>query len=111
MGLLVSHTEGFSNSLIEGMAMGLPMIATGVGGNIDAIEHDANGILVPPSAPEALSDAILGLALNPQRARALGDAAHAAARERYSLETCVDRYERLWRGLAEGRTGQPADWL
>jgi glycosyltransferase involved in cell wall biosynthesis len=111
MGLLVSHTEGFSNSLIEGMAIGLPMIATGVGGNIDAIEHDATGILVPPSAPEALSEAILGIALNPQRAKALGEAARVAAVERYSLDTCVDRYEKLWRGLAEGRAGQPADWL
>ncbi|MGL5115395.1 MAG: glycosyltransferase [Beijerinckiaceae bacterium] len=110
IGVLASHTEGFSNSLIEGMAMGLPMIATRVGGNIDAVEHGISGLLVPPSSPAALAEALLGLAIDPARARALGEAARSSAIGRYSLEKCVDRYEALWRALATGRSGQPDEW-
>jgi glycosyltransferase involved in cell wall biosynthesis len=111
LGLLVSHTEGFSNSLIEGMAMGLPMIATRVGGNIDAIDHGATGLLVPPSTPAALAEAITELAQDMPRSRALGAAARSAARERYSLERCVDRYAALWRSLATDQPGPPASWI
>jgi glycosyltransferase involved in cell wall biosynthesis len=111
IGLLVSHTEGFSNSLIEGMAAGLPMIATRVGGNIDAVDHDENGFLVDAHAPDELAAAILKLAEAPELRLRLGGAARAKALSRFSLSTCVDRYERLWRGFAEGRAGRPSEWL
>lgn len=54
--VLCSSAEGFSNSLLEYMATGLPVVATDVGGNREAL-GDA-GILVPPGSPQALSDAI-----------------------------------------------------
>lgn len=100
IGLLVSHTEGFSNSLIEGMAGGLPMIATAVGGNIDALVHGTTGLLVPVALPETLADAILKLADNPDLRRTLGTAARLTAERDFSLEACVSAYERLWRGVA-----------
>jgi glycosyltransferase involved in cell wall biosynthesis len=100
IGLLVSHTEGFSNSLIEGMAGGLPMIATAVGGNLDALVHGNTGLLVPAELPETLADAILKLADNPPLRRTLGDNARTSAERQFSLEACVSAYERLWRGLA-----------
>ncbi len=111
IGLLASHTEGFSNSLIEGMAMGLPMIATRVGGNTDAIDDGENGFLVAPSAPEELATAILTLADMPDLRSRLGLAAREKALAQFSLEACIDRYERLWRGLAEAKPGRPADWV
>jgi glycosyltransferase involved in cell wall biosynthesis len=111
IGLLVSHTEGFSNSLIEGMAAGLPMIATRVGGNPDAIDDGETGFLVAPHAPDELANAILTLAGMPDLREKLGTAARRKALSAFSLEACVDRYEQLWRGLAEGRPGRPADWL
>jgi glycosyltransferase involved in cell wall biosynthesis len=110
-GLLVSHTEGFSNSLIEGMAAGLPMIATRVGGNVDAIIDGVDGFLVGSQAPEELASAILTLAQMPDLRARLGAAARDKAVHQFSLETCVDRYERLWRGFAEGWVGQPQEWL
>jgi glycosyltransferase involved in cell wall biosynthesis len=111
IGLLVSHTEGFSNSLIEGMAAGLPMIATRVGGNLDAIDDGETGFLVAPRAPDELASAILTLAAMPDLREKLGKAARRKAMSEFSLEACVDRYERLWRGLAEGRPGRPEEWL
>jgi glycosyltransferase involved in cell wall biosynthesis len=111
IGLLVSHTEGFSNSLIEGMAAGLPMIATTVGGNVEAIDDRKTGLLVEPRSPQALGEAILGLAHAPELRRRLGGAARQAALQRFSLEACVDAYEQLWRGIADGRGGPPSTWL
>jgi len=110
IGLLASHTEGFSNSLIEGMAAGLPMVATRVGGNVEALDAQT-GVLVEPRAPGEMAAAILALALAPDRRATLGAAARAAAMQNFSLEACVDGYERLWRGLAERRAGTPALWL
>jgi glycosyltransferase involved in cell wall biosynthesis len=111
IGLLTSHTEGFSNSVIEGMAAGLPMIVTAVGGNLDALEQDISGLLVQPHAPNELAAAILKLAQDaPMRAR-IGAEACARATTRFSLEACVDQYETLWRGLIDKRLGRPADWL
>ena len=111
IGILASHTEGFSNSLIEGMAVGLPMIATRVGGNIDALDDGENGFLVTPQSPDELASAILTLAEMPDLRQRLGLAARAKALQRFSLEACIDRYERLWRNLAEGAAGQPSDWV
>jgi glycosyltransferase involved in cell wall biosynthesis len=111
IGVLASHTEGFSNSLIEGMAMGLPMIATRVGGNTDAIDDGDNGFLVAPSAPDELATAILTLAEMPDLRQRLGLAAREKALREFSLDSCIHRYERLWRNLASKTPGHPADWV
>jgi glycosyltransferase involved in cell wall biosynthesis len=111
IGILASHTEGFSNSLIEGMAIGLSMVATRVGGNIDALDDGENGFLVEAGSADELASAILTLSEMPDLRQRLGMAARAKALQRFSLDTCIDRYERLWRNLAEGAAGQPSDWV
>jgi glycosyltransferase involved in cell wall biosynthesis len=105
IGLLVSHTEGFSNSLIEGMASGLPMIATSVGGNLDAIIDGETGLLVPVRAPERIAEAIRILAADRSLRADIGTAARAVVETRFSLDTCVSAYERLWRDLAAAQSG------
>jgi glycosyltransferase involved in cell wall biosynthesis len=111
VGLLVSHTEGFSNSLIEGMAAGLPMIATRVGGNTDALDDGKTGYLVEPRAPEELANAILALAGMPEMRKRIGLAARQKVLDQFSLSACVDQYERLWRGANDRHSGSPAEWL
>jgi glycosyltransferase involved in cell wall biosynthesis len=106
IGVLASHTEGFSNSLIEGMAAGLPMIATAVGGNLDAIIDGDTGLFVPVCAPDRIAIAAARLAASPALRQTLGEAARASAEARFSLDACVSAYERLWRSLAAGR-GRP----
>jgi glycosyltransferase involved in cell wall biosynthesis len=89
IGVLSSLAEGFSNSLLEYMAAGLPTVATEAGGNREALE-DA-GMLVPPDDPAALAQAILGLRAPEQRAR-LGQAARQRV-QRFSLaqaEQCME---------------------
>ncbi len=101
LGLLVSHQEGFSNALIEMMAQGLPVVATAIGGNLDAVADGQSGILVPVQDPRRLGQAILELASNRDACIAMGKAARARVLHRFSEASCADRYERLYRGLRE----------
>jgi len=102
--VLPSHEEGFSNSLLETLAHGIPTIATAVGGNLDAIVNGATGVLVPPASPEDLGRAILALANDAALRTRLGSAGRARVFELFSLEACVRAYERLYRNF--GRIGQ-----
>jgi glycosyltransferase involved in cell wall biosynthesis len=99
--VLPSHEEGFSNALLEAMAAELAVIATAVGGNSDAVVDGESGILVPPRDPRALAVALKRLAGDPALRRRLGEAARTRVEQRFSLETCVARYERLYRALGE----------
>jgi glycosyltransferase involved in cell wall biosynthesis len=99
--VLPSHEEGFSNALLEAMAAQLAVIATAVGGNPDAIVDGESGILVRPRDARALAAALKRLAGDPALRRRLGEAARARVQERFSLESCVAHYERLYRGIGE----------
>jgi glycosyltransferase involved in cell wall biosynthesis len=97
--VLPSHQEGFSNALLEAMAARLPVIATAVGGNRDAVVEHETGFLVPPRDAEALAAAILRLAQDRDLRARLGEAGRRRAEELFSLAACVDRYEALYRAL------------
>jgi glycosyltransferase involved in cell wall biosynthesis len=73
------------------MAAGLPIVATAVPGNTDAIRPDADGILVPPEDPAALAVAMSALLTDRGRAARLAASAQARAREHFSVETMVAR--------------------
>lgn len=101
IGLLVSHQEGFSNSVLEGMAAGLPMIVTNVGGNAEAVIDGQCGLVVPPSNPAELSKAILALINDRDTSRRLGQAARTRVQEVFSLDRCVQEYKRLLEQVPE----------
>lgn len=111
IGILASHQEGFSNSVLEGMAAGLPMIVTDVGGNAEAVAHDVCGLVVPPRDPEAMGRAILDLAYDPARRQRLGQGGRRRVAEEFSLENCVSRYERLYKALCDGREAPVSEIL
>jgi L-malate glycosyltransferase len=102
---LPSRSEGFSNALIEAMGAGVPCVATRVGGNVEAIENNRSGVLVPSEDPKALSSAIEELLDNPSRARALGREATEVVQSRFTHEAMMAHltniYERLL--VAAGR--------
>jgi glycosyltransferase involved in cell wall biosynthesis len=99
--ILPSHQEGFSNALLEAMAANLAVIATAVGGNLDAIVDSESGMLVPPRDPAALAAAIARFASDPDIRRRSGDAARRRVEQRFSLARCVERYEKLYRAMSE----------
>jgi glycosyltransferase involved in cell wall biosynthesis len=106
--VLTSHEEGFSNSLIEAMARGIPVLATAVGGNLDAVVQGESGILVPVHAPTALATAILELAQDASLRARLGKGGRERVQALFSLDACVRRYVNLYRGIArlDGRPAQ-----
>lgn len=98
--VLCSHEEGFSNSVIEAMAAGLPMIATDIGGNRDAVVRDETGLLVPAKSPKHLALAILKLAGDRDLRADFGKAGRRRVERCFSLEVCVGRYISLYRNVS-----------
>ncbi len=83
--VLSSISEGTPNVLLEGMACGLPLVATAVAGIPDMVEHEKQGLLVKPSNPEALSNAILQILNDDNLAEHMGTAGRAHVCTNYSL--------------------------
>lgn len=94
--VLPSLAEGISNTILEAMASGLPVIATAVGGNAQLVQQGVTGELVPSDDTEALATAILQLAGAPERAAEMGRAARWAVEQRYSLQSMVAAYQQLY---------------
>lgn len=94
-----SRREGYGIVAREAMAYGRPVVATAVGGLVDAVEDGMNGLLVPPCNPRALRSAIESLLDDAELRSRLGANAAASARRRFSFETAawtqVELYERL----------------
>jgi len=101
--VLPSVTEGLSNTLLESMAAGLPVVATRVGGAPEVVMDGVNGILVPPRDAPALARAISKLVEDRAEARRLGEAARRRIAEQFSIEETVRQTERLYRELLDGR--------
>ena len=70
--VLPSRSEGFSNAIVEAMVASLPVVATNVGGNAEAVKDNVSGFIVPTEDPAALSAAIPSLLADPNRAKAMG---------------------------------------
>ena len=94
--VLPSLGEGISNTILEAMATGLPVIATDVGGNNELVQPEVTGQLVPTQDAEGLAQALLRLARNPQAAVIQGKAARGEAERRFSLDAMVDAYAALY---------------
>jgi L-malate glycosyltransferase len=86
--LLPSWEEPFGRALIEAMALGVPVIATDVGGPPEIVEDGREGYLLPPREPHAWARAIARFAGHPERGREMGD----AGRRRVEREFSVDRH-------------------
>lgn len=94
--VLPSRAEGVSNTILEAMASGLPVIATRVGANAELLEAGATGVLVPPAAPEPMAAAILAYLDDPARLAGHGAAGRARAEAHFSLAAMVAQYAAVY---------------
>jgi len=97
--VLPSRSEGFSNAIIEAMASSLPVVATRVGGNGEAVADGVSGYLVPPEDVDALASAIERLLIDPLKAIKMGAAGRQLVVERFTadamMKSITERYKLL----------------
>jgi sugar transferase (PEP-CTERM/EpsH1 system associated) len=104
MFVLSSLSEGISLTLLEAMAMELPVVATDVGGNREVVASEKTGLLVPAQSPRELADAIITLLKNPDLARAMGRAGRQRVEAEFDLHRAVKEYESLYKFLIYSRS-------
>jgi sugar transferase (PEP-CTERM/EpsH1 system associated) len=102
--VLPSLAEGISNTILEAMASGLPVIATEVGGNADLVVQGESGLLVPSNDPEALARSLVQLATAPVLAKSMGRAGRQLAEEKFSMAAMVATYQGLYDRLLGAAT-------
>lgn len=101
--VVTSRYEGCCNVILEGMAMGKPVIATAVGGNPELVIPGETGLLIPPEDPQNLADAILHLLQDPDRARAMGQAARRRIEEHFTLERMAEQTDQFYQAIMQER--------
>lgn len=94
--VLPSLAEGVSNTILEAMASGLPVIATDVGGNAELVAHGLTGEIVPAADPNALARSLIRFAGDPALALTMGRAGRAAVESRFGLPAMVSAYQSLY---------------
>lgn len=106
--VLPSLREGMSNTILEAMASGLPVIATQVGGNPELVEENRTGMLVPPANSMRLAEAIGSYLRNREKLRQQGQAGRAKAEKDFSIEVMVRRYAQVYDDVLNSSNGQSA---
>lgn len=99
--VLSSKAEGFSNSILEYMAAGCPVVATDVGGSREAIVEGSTGYLVQSGDDETMAERIISLLREPEKAREMGRQGRALVEERFSCTAQLRRTEELYDRLLQ----------
>ena len=95
-----SHYEAFSNAVIEAMATGLPLVASAVGGMLDCVVDNQNGLLCPPANPTALAAQILRIVDDPVLAERLGSNARDTVVASFEKVTTLQKFADLFQATA-----------
>ena len=93
---LPSLAEGISNTILEAMASGLPVVATDVGGNADLVVQGHTGEIVPPSDPRAMAMRLVTLASDPEHSLDMGLAGRERVKATYSMQAMVSTYQAVY---------------
>ncbi len=97
--VLPSKAEGISNTILESMACGLPVVATAVGGNVELVLPDKTGSLVEANNPKAMADTLVNYVRDAQLLRAHGEAGRQRIEQEFSMEAMVSRYLAVYDAL------------
>jgi glycosyltransferase involved in cell wall biosynthesis len=101
--VLPSRSEGFSNAIVEAMAASLPVVATNVGGNAEAVQDGINGFIVPSEDPEAMAAAIIKLLDDPAMTKAMGVAGQERALAKFTADAMMQQVTNAYRTLLASR--------
>ena len=101
--VLCSLNEGISNTILEAMASGLPVIASRAGGNPDLVRDGNTGRLFPVGDVETLTDRLNYYANNPEARNEHGNQGRETAVGSHSIRSMVDGYETVWKRVAKKR--------
>jgi L-malate glycosyltransferase len=96
LALYTSETESFCLSILESMCFACPSVAVSVGGIPEVVEHGVTGLLESQPDPDALARAVESLIQGPARRNAMGQAAKRRAKEHFSTDAIVQRYEEFY---------------
>ena len=100
--LMPSLHEGLPYALLEAMSLGVPVVASQVGGLVEVLRHEQTGLLVEAGNTDGLARALAGLARDPDLGHRLGSAAAQEQRDRYTLDRMVGDYLEIY-SRAAGR--------
>lgn len=109
LSVLPSHEEGFSNAILESMAAGLPVVATRVGGNPEAIVDGVTGWLVPPRHNRKLAMKMIDLLIDPIKAKSWGERGRNRVKEFFNVDQMMEGYLRLYEGRNKGHGAENND--
>jgi glycosyltransferase involved in cell wall biosynthesis len=96
LALTSAQPEPFGNVVMEAMGMGVPVIATNIGGSLDQVVDGVTGLLVTPGDPAALAESIEKLMNDPNLRRQMSEASVSRIRERFSIEDMTNKIERIF---------------
>lgn len=91
-----SYSEGLPTSVLEAASIGLPIIATDVGGTNEIIEHRKTGLLIKPGRVWELENAIKSMLLHMDIARRQGGEAQKIVREKFNWDLIVNQYGKVF---------------
>jgi glycosyltransferase involved in cell wall biosynthesis len=94
--LVPKSNEGFSNSILEAMAEGLPLVVTDVGGNKEAVEHGVSGYVIAPSDRSDLEESLNALLNDAELRRKMGAEARRRVESVFSLQSMIDAHDALY---------------
>jgi glycosyltransferase involved in cell wall biosynthesis len=97
--VLPSLCEGLPNALLEAMSIGVPVVASRVGGVDEAVQDQESGLLILPGSSEAIADAVRFVLTHPDRAEQMAVASRARIREKFSLHGMLKEYDALYDSL------------
>ena len=99
IGLLASEEEGFSNAILEYMSCGLPVVASSVGGNREAIIHNKNGFLFEVGDTKKMAYYLEKLIKNKKLRTNMGKQSQLIQRNRYTIKKQIDSYEDIYTSI------------